>query len=447
MIEIKNKRMIIFPEERLIGAEGDIKSSERKFSLDRIQNGFDLSNMVAWIKIEPKGSGEAAYNQLLKRENLEDKIILTWCLTGANLKNAGELEAQIIFASPDYFNEVDLNSLKDTDVVLPSIISGVSAPVWQSYKETFIVTESIDDAIAYKEVKKNVLIAAVAEAVAAAEDAEAAREDSSNILGEITDKATKAEADVELAVKMADKVEEVYRDSRAIEENNIALYASVMDTLNVVNEHQQDVKKSMNTLQMYHVDCSDYHDLSEAYSTNCEYVYQRVLGVKDDINKTEQRIKQSQNYRLVYSKTLSSEDTDCISFEISEDAEGNPIDTSDFVIYLYVPRNSEGENTYLKVLGRADDLTNSANLAQFVGILKSSDVYARIECKNKGRWVSSVTKSTQWYPNAESCNVQGPVCAQQRVLDGKNANIIKISQKSDNPQPFKEGTMIEVWCK
>ena len=68
MIEIKNKRMIVFPEERLIGAEGDIRSSERKFSLDKIQNGFDLSNMVAWIKIDPKGSGEAAYNQLLKRE-------------------------------------------------------------------------------------------------------------------------------------------------------------------------------------------------------------------------------------------------------------------------------------------------------------------------------------------------------------------------------------------
>lgn len=447
MIEIKNKRMIVFPEERLIGAEGDIRSSERKFSLDKIQNGFDLSNMVAWIKIDPKGSGEAAYNQLLKREIIEDKIILTWCLTGANLKSAGELEVQIIFASPDYFNEADLNSLKGGDVVLPSIISGVSAPVWQSYKETFIVATSIDDAIAYKEVTKNVLISAVAEAVAAAEDAEAAREDSSNILGEITEKATKAEADVELAVKMADKVEGVYRDSRAIEENNIALYASVMDTLNIVNEHHQDVKESMRILQGYHGECRDLHDLSEAYSTNCEYVYERVLGVRDDINKTEQRIKQSQNYRLVYSKTLSSEDTDCISFEITEDAEGNPIDTSDFIIYLYVPQNPEGENTYLKVLGRSNDLTNSVNLAQFVGMLKNSDVYARIECKNKGRWVGTVTKSAQWYPNAESCNVQGPVCSQQRTLDGKNANVIKILQRSDNPQPFKEGTMIEVWCK
>lgn len=447
MIEIKNKRMIIFPEERLIGAEGDIKSSERKFSLDKIQNGFDLSNMVAWIKIEPTGSGEAAYNQLLKREILEDKIILTWCLTGANLKNAGELDAQIIFASPDYFNEADLNSLKDGDLVLPSIISGVSAPVWQSYKETFIVAESIDDTIAYSEVTKNVLVSAVAEAVAAAENAAEAREDSNAILSEVNEKATRTQADAELTAKKADEVLEIYNNAKIIEQNNASYHASVSDSLNVINEYRKEVDEGALKLEEYYDNCENFYNMAEQYSINCEEVYSKALNVKDEIKKVEENISKTQNYKLIYSKTLSSEDTDCISFEITEDAEGNPLNTSDFVIYLYVPQNIDGESVYIKVIGKTNELSYNVNLAQFVGISKSSDVYARIECSNKGRWVTTVAKSSHWYPNAESCNVQGPICSQQRALDGKNVNLISLVQRSDNPQPFKEGTMIEVWCK
>lgn len=171
MIEIKNKHMVLFPEDRLIGAAGDVDSARRKFVLSRVQDEFDLSDMVAWIKIDPTGSGEDPYEQMLKKEISGDKIILTWTLSAANLKKAGELGVQIIFAATDYFNEKDLAGLSDNDFVVPAVIKGVSAPVWQSYPETFVVCESIDDTVAYEEMTKNVLVSAAASAIGSAESA------------------------------------------------------------------------------------------------------------------------------------------------------------------------------------------------------------------------------------------------------------------------------------
>ena len=57
MIEIKNKRMVLFREDRLIGASGDIDTSQRRFVLDAVQGNTDLSEMVAWIKIDPQTPG------------------------------------------------------------------------------------------------------------------------------------------------------------------------------------------------------------------------------------------------------------------------------------------------------------------------------------------------------------------------------------------------------
>ena len=230
MIEIKNKHMIIFPEDRLIGARGDVDSAQRKFVLSRVQDGFDLSNMVAWIKIDPTGSGAEPYDQMLKKEISGDRIVLTWRLSGANLKDAGELSAQIIFASPDYFNQNDLANLSDNALIVPSAIKGVSAPVWQSYPETFVVSESIDDTVAYEEITKNVLVAAAASAVASAESAQEAAESAASAEGEawqavaeVSKKAKEVEEAALVTIELKDEMQGIANEAKtATQEANKA---------------------------------------------------------------------------------------------------------------------------------------------------------------------------------------------------------------------------------
>ncbi len=233
MIEIKNKHMVLFPEDRLIGAEGDVSSAQRKFVLNRIQNGFDLSDMVAWIKIDPAGSGQEAYDQMLKKEIIGDNIILTWNLSAANLKKAGELSVQIIFAATNYFDKNDLAGLSDSDLIVPAVIKGVSAPVWQSYCETFVVGESIDDTVAYEEATKNVLVAAAATAIgsaesalgaaenaqAAAESAQAAENEAWQAVAEASEKAKEVEDAACHTIELRDELQGLTDKAAAATEN------------------------------------------------------------------------------------------------------------------------------------------------------------------------------------------------------------------------------------
>ena len=183
MIEIKNKRMVLFREDRLIGAKGDVDTSERKFILDAVQGECDLRELVAWIKIDPKFPGESPYDQAIKKEHIGDKIVLTWKFSAKNLQRAGEISAQIIFASPAYFLEDELGKFFEDTPFIPNPIAGISAPVWQSYPEIFVVEESIDDTEGYKELGKNVIVSAVAEVISSAERAETAA-DSSEVAAE-----------------------------------------------------------------------------------------------------------------------------------------------------------------------------------------------------------------------------------------------------------------------
>lgn len=406
MIEIKNKRIILYPTDRLIGAEGDIKTAKKVFILDKEEQGCDLSSLIAWIKLNPKGSGDNAYNQKLKKEIVGDKIKLIWSLTGANLKNAGELEAQIIMASPDYFDPKDLETLSDDSPILPSTISGVSAPVWQSYKETFVVADSIDDTISYSEINKNVLIAAVADASASAETAMSAAETVSEGLNQINEKVLRAE------------------ECRAsAEESAQATEADVGKTA----EHLKECDKYANWAVTYGLQALDvYYDVETLYEQS-----------KEILNK----ISRGSNYRKIFSKTISAGES-ITSFNINRDENGRPFKLNAFVIYAMIPPTSDAIG-YLKI--DANNAETSYNtLCQFIGTSQTESIYTRIECKNFGRWVSKLVSAKSWFGNSGSANVSSPICSQSRAADGKGATEIKFYQRAD-PKPFPEGTEIEIW--
>ncbi len=406
MIEIKNKRIILYPTDRLIGAEGDIKTAKKVFILDKEEQGCDLSSLIAWIKLNPKGSGDNAYNQKLRKEIVGDKIKLIWSLTGANLKNAGELEAQIIMASPDYFDPKDLETLSDDSPILPSTISGVSAPVWQSYKETFVVADSIDDTISYSEINKNVLIAAVADASASAETAMSAAETVSEGLNQINEKVLRAE------------------ECRASAEESSQ---TAENAASKTAEHLEKCEFSVEQSAKYAVEAQNhFFEVDSLYAMIKDYVNKVVKGT---------------NYRKIFSKTISAGES-ITSFNINRDENGRPFKLNAFVIYAMIPPTSDIVG-YLKI--DANNAETSYNtMCQFIGTSQTESIYTRIECKNFGRWVSKLVSAKSWFGNSGSANVSSPICSQSRVVDGKGATEIKFYQRAD-PKPFPEGTEIEIW--
>jgi len=406
MIEIKNKRIILYPADRLIGAEGDIKTAKKVFVLDKEEQGCDLSSLVAWIKLNPKGSGEDAYNQKLKKEIIGDKIKLTWSLTGANLKKAGELEAQIIMASPDYFNPGELDLLDDDSPVLPSVISGVSAPVWQSYKETFVVADSIDDTISYSEINKNVLISAVADAAQAAETAVSAAERVDNGLDEIDEK-----------VERADECRASAEESSQNAEANASKTA----------EHVVICEKAANQAVKYAVEAQEhFFEVDSLFSMIKDYVNKAIKGC---------------NYRKIYSKTIAAGES-LTSFNISRDENGRAFKLNAFAIYAKIPAISS--MGYLKVEIKYPESVYNNLLCQFIGTNQNENTYFRIECKNRGRWVSEFVSAKTLFGNSVTANISSPICSQIRLSDGKPATEIILYQRAD-PVPFPEGTEIEVW--
>ena len=506
MIEIKNKRMILFPEDRLIGAQGDINTAKRQFVLDRVQEGYDLSDMVAWIKIDPIGSGKEAYDQMLGRKTVGERMILTWTLSGANLKDAGEISAQIIMASPDYFNADDLKNLSDTDLVVPSRIEGVSAPVWQSYRETFVIEESIDGTTPYEQVPKNVLVGALADAVhsaAIASDAaqeavearnnvEIAHEDITNKvndaallynkmcdISETTEEymnragssSATAAQNAQLAVEARNNVEIAHEDITNKVNDAALLYSKMCDISETVEECMSQVSDSSTTaaqnaqlaesaaqtalekarkaqecLDEVEICLKDTYDYYELSARNAEQTNAAVRNV----NATANRLQKARDYRLIYSKTLTEEETDCISFEITEDTEGNPLHLSEFVFYLYIPAMAEVGSTYLKVeVQGAGNVQNGerdySHVAQFSGIQRTTNSYCRVECMQLGRWVAKVGRGTSWDQNVESINVVTGVCSRNRGIDGKAATAVRIVQHYNVGIAFPAGTFVEMW--
>ncbi len=460
MIEVKNKRIILYPADRLIGAEGDIETAKRVFSIDKIENGCDLSNLVAWIKLNPVGSGEAAYNQKLKKEIVGDKIHLTWTLTGANLKNAGELEAQIIMAAPDYFSAADLDSLNGNSPVMPSVVSGVSAPVWQSFKETFVIAESIDDAIAYSEVNKNVLISAVADATAAADS-------SLEALAEVRELESRAGA-----AKF--EIEQLYRGTKeCVETADYSAQKAQNYASNALASSEQasvsaQLSKDFATQCEENLDKTEEYKNSAALSANeVQEIYGKVEQVSndvyfmrdetiefhnmalDEVNRVRNavtEVQKARNFRKIFSKTISAEDEGCVSFEINSDEEGNALCLSDFVVFAYFPATPNAASTYLRLEAMGEGYTVYSLLAQYIGMSKTAGVYSRVECKNLGRWASKITKGSSWFENAEATTNLGTICSQQRNIDGKPVVSVRLTQRT-NPVAFPVGTVFELWAR
>ena len=466
MIEIKNKRMILFREDRLIGAMGDVDTSHRKFILNAVQDGCDLTEMVAWIKIDPNFPGESPYDQLLDSEIVGDKIILTWRLTAKNLQREGEISAQIIFASPDYFNEQDLAGIHGGSLILPEKVEGVSAPVWQSYPETFVIEESIEATAGYQELEKNVLMAAVSEAISSARNASAAAEaaigaqEYTMMLSNDAENARNSVEGCHQAILIAQKeVEENLEASRECVEISRDNAIRSEDAISVSEGYQlsaqryaEQALKEANKAREYY---NEVVTAKEVSLDNAEYSYeqaqkanasaQNALEAENGALQTLAAVKRARDFRLIYSKTLTAEDADCYSFEITQDVEGNKLLLSEFTIFLYIPQVSSTTGAYLQVRICPHDANGYGIITQYIGTDKTKDVYQRIECANRGRWRANIVRGNAWNQNGDVVYHTGSVCSTSRFTDGKNASAILVQGGTPTSVLFPEGTMIEVW--
>lgn len=429
MIEIKNKRMILFPEDRIIGAQGDVNTAERKFVLDRVQDGFDLSTFVAWVKILPS-NGEEAYDQRIKKEVIGDRIVLTWLLSGINLKYEGEFSAQIVLASPDYFYPEDLESLSDDDLVLPATVPGVSAPVWQTYRETFVVDGSIDGTVGYDYVSKNILLSAIARTIQNVEkteefyeECESARTAVSMMYGSISE-------NIEYAETLCSATE--------------AAAISAQDSKAAVELLCKKAEEHATAAEQYKQDAMDAVEIATICANDCTAVLNECADLVDNAQQNVLNERLNENYRLIFSKTLTEEDIGYAAFEIGEDINGEPLNLREFCFFIHIPAMPDAQNGYLRLDIECDE-SGFSRIAQFAGISSSADTYLRVEAENKGRWTLKYSKASAWFQNADSVSVGGTLCSASRVSDGKTAKVVKLLQHSSVNADFPAGTLIEMW--
>lgn len=447
MIEIKNKRMILFREDRLIGAAHDVDTSQKKFILDAMQGECDLTKMIAWIKIDPQFPGESPYDQLLKREVVGDKIILTWQLTAKNLQRAGEISAQVIFASPTYFLEDELDNILGGSLILPSPVEGKSAPVWQSYPETFVIEESIDGTVAYKETTKNVLVAAVAEALESSENASEAAENAQTAAQNANEAAQSAQAAVQSAneaVGVSESLQETARSMLADLESKQEVIERDYDEMQAVSQEvRENLEVCCECAELVDSMTHQTYNHMEAAQRSSEKALENARSVLD-------AIKKSRSFRPIYTKTLTAEDTDCYSFEITQDADGNPFSLSEFTIFAHIPPVPNSKSAYIQTWIQPENMMENGVrkygvLAQFAGIDRNTSYYHRIECANKGRWQADLVRGSAWNQNGDSVYHVGAVCSASRFTDGKNATAIILCSMPGAGNPFPEGTEIEIW--
>lgn len=431
MIEIKNKRMLLFPEDRIIGAQGDVNTAERKFVLDRIQDGFDLSSFVAWVKILPS-NGEEAYDQRIKKEVVGDRIVLTWLLSGINLKYEGELSVQIVLASPDYFYPEDLESLSDDDLILPSKVPGVSAPVWQTYKETFVVDGSIDETIAYDYVTKNILLSAVARTIQNVEKTE-----------EFYEECESARTAVSM---MYGSVSENMEYAETLRSATEAAAISAQDSKAAVELSSNAAAESAAEAAQYKQDAMDAAEVATVSADDCTSILNQCADLVKDAKEDMRQVVANENYRLIFSKTLTDEDSGYAAFEIDEDMDGAPLNLNEFCFFIHIPVMPDSQSSYLRLDVKCDS-NGFSRIAQFSGISSSSDTYLRVEAKNMGRWSTKCSRASTWFQNAEIVSIYGPLCSGYRETDGKTAKAVKLFQHSGVKADFPAGTLIEMWGK
>ena len=465
MIYINDKKIMLFPEHRVIGSAGDNSTREIKFCLSKIQDGYDLSNMVAFIKITPVSPSEQSYNQLLNKKIEGDNIILSWLLTDENLKSEGKLTVQIEFAASNFFFEEDLKNLSGDSLVVPSFIEGVSAPVWQSYKECFFVADSIDIKEGYTSMTKDILTAAVAAAVAAKDDAELAQ-----LLSEdARDVALAAVEDIDgkliLAQNAVDSSQAHSQSSKgyANEAKNNALAAegfsnsadisalSAKDSADIAAMHSKDASENSQnsynsaTQAAVHMQgAKEYLDQTiETYNSTCE-VYNDTVKLSEEI-----ALAGGERYRLAYSHTLTAEEDGTSVIEIVTDSDGNELSFKKFVMYLKTTPIPEATspliNLYLQAVGDYNSLGNRryAKCGTIEVLDSASNVETRIEGELRGRWVLETLKGKNLVNN-QLYTKQSIPYSSVRQTDNKNVCAIRL-QPVTSGASFKEGTQIELW--
>jgi hypothetical protein len=136
MISVRNRRMIVPPEERWLGVEGDTYSSIRVFTIPRYDTlDIDLSSLLFNINFLYKDV--TTYYKPLEKIYTDDNILLTWTIENSDISSAGTLLLQITaedgngsvkWASfKEHFYVGDLINKQDS-YIKGTISSGVSYP-------------------------------------------------------------------------------------------------------------------------------------------------------------------------------------------------------------------------------------------------------------------------------------------------------------------------------
>ena len=410
--------------------------------------------MVAWIKIDPKFPGESPYDQMLKKEIDGDKIILTWRLTAKNLQRAGEISVQIIFASPEYFVEDELDNILGDSLMLPSVVQGSSAPVWQSFPETFVIEESISNTEGYKEITKNVLVAAVAEAALSAQTAR----ESAEAAMQAEEAATLSEESASYIHDNVQNIQELIasdydsiKEIKAQMEQNLEASSQY---LKAAEEKANEAQASCESAFDYCLETYDYREEtliarndSQESANYANREAQKAVAARESARKALSAVKRARNFRLIHKQTLTAEDTDCYSFEVSLDTEGNALSLSEFVIFMYFPMMENAGSGYVRVNILPDDstVTTFQNIAQFAALSNTKDMYLRSEHKNMGRWVTNFVSGDGWTQSAQPLQMSTAIANGSSKTDGRAATAITLTLNSDIDDPFPEGTMIEIW--
>lgn len=465
MIYINDKKIMLFPEHRVIGSAGDNSTREIKFCLSKIQDGFDLSDMVAFIKITPVSPLEQSYNQLLNKKIEGDNIILSWLLTDENLKAEGKLTVQIEFAARNFFFVEDLKNLSDDSLVVPSVIEGVSAPVWQSFKECFFIADSIDIKEGYTSMSKDILTAAVAAAVSAKDDAEAAQIFSEEARDEALAAVEAIDGKLILAQNAVDSSQAYSQSSKdyADDAKSSALSAegfsnsadtsalSAKDSADAAAEYaktalaySQDSYNNVVQAREYKENTQTYLDETiEYYNSTCE-VYNDTVKLSEEMASAD-----GERYRLAYSHTLTAEEDGTSVIEIVTDSDGNELSFKKFVMYLKTPAIPEATssliNLHLQAVGDYNSLGNRryAKCGPIDAVDSASSVETRIEGELRGRWVLETLKGKNIVNNSLYTKQSIPYSS-VRQTDNKNICAIRL-QPVTSGATFKEGTQIELW--
>lgn len=122
MITVRNRKLIVPQEERLIGTVSDNNSETRVFAIDRFQpNGVDMSSLAFGLDMEYEDNAHknATY---LDKEWDEEKIYLTWGIIENDVAPGGVVFVQI--EAHDQTGAVKWHSIRDAFYIDPSIGTG-----------------------------------------------------------------------------------------------------------------------------------------------------------------------------------------------------------------------------------------------------------------------------------------------------------------------------------